>query len=104
MQEFVVARFVLAHDEGVNLFAFGNDHFRRGTRESDGVCWTQLRFGVNGLGDDRSLAGKEPLRFGAGGSSPAVIVPVGAFHRFESRFVRYFLHGYSRSRLLGDPG
>lgn len=104
MQEFVVAGFVLAHDEGVNLFAFGDDHFRRGTRESDGVCWTQLRFGVNGLGDDRSLAGKEPLRFGAGGSSPAVIVPIGAFHRFESPLVAYVLDGHSRSRLLADPG
>ena len=86
MQEFVVARFVLAHDEGVNLFAFGNDHFRRGTRESDGVCWTQLRFGVNGLGDDRSLAGKEPLRFGAGGSPPPLVIPVNLFR--HGRFAR----------------
>ena len=102
LQQFVVARLVLAHDEGVNLLAFGDDYFRRGTREPDGVCWTQLRFGVNGLGDDCLLLGKEPLRFDARGSSPAVIVPVGAFHRFDSPLVPYFLHG--GSRLLAYPG
>ena len=104
LQEFVVARLVLVHGESVNILAFGDDYFGGGSGEADGVGRTEPRFGVNGFVNDYLAFGKEPLRFGAGGSSPAAVVPVGAFHRFDSPVVAgRSCSGLLLSRYPGRP-